>query len=136
MIILIMQILSAISLLPFLLILFVSAMIFIRLPSVRAERGIPSWDMLALMEEDGSIQPASNLVKGLRKRATGLFCAVGVIIMGFVIPYFSPESIKDRDMFCYMSFGTGCGGGWLMAFGCIHFSNLISWNLVGLKPPS
>ena len=132
----ILKILSAVSLLPFVFVFLVSVMILLRLPTARLERygGLP-WGQIALLGRNHYIQSASNLISRLRGRTWGLLSAIGVIIMGFAIPYFSPESIKDPKMFSYLNFGMGFGGGWLMANGCVHYGNLVSWNLLGTKPP-
>ena len=136
MMILVLKILSAISLLPFLFILFVSAMILLRLPRARMERydGMP-FDKVALVGRNGSVEPASNLVKKLKQRTLGLALAIAVIVMSFFITFFHPEALKNPDMYWYLAFGMACVGGWMIAFGCMHYGNLVSWNLLGAKPP-
>ncbi|MBU4204763.1 hypothetical protein KKE19_02400 [Patescibacteria group bacterium] len=136
MMILILKILSGISLVPFLFIFFVSALILLRLPQARLERydGL-SFDKVALVGRDGSVEPASKLIKKLKQRTLGLASATAVIIMSFFITFFHPETLKNPDMHWYLTFGLACVGGWLIAFGCMYYGNLVSWNLLGTKPP-
>ncbi len=134
MIILILKILAGLSLLPFLFIFLVSLKIRLHLPS-KNYLGIP-WNQVALYKPDGFAWPASELIRHFKINSTGLISAVGLIILGFVTPWiFPPEAIKHPDLQYYLTLGIGLFSGWLAVGGCIHYGNLVRWNLLGVRPP-
>lgn len=134
MIVLILKIVAAISLLPFILVSIISLRLRWRIPS-RNPLGVP-WDQVALYKLDGSVTSASGLIKHFKMTSTGLVSAIGMIILGFVVSWIeSPDAFKNIDMYYYLTFGSGLLGGWVALFSCIYDGNLVLWNILGVKPP-
>jgi len=129
MFLLILKIISGISILPFFLTLITSLRIRMRIPRVNP-LGVP-WDKVALYTAN-TVEPASNLITKFKLHSTGLISAIGMIILGFAVPYFSPpEAFKNIDMFYYLTLGIGTIGGWLAFTPCIHYGKLVILNILG-----
>ena len=116
MIITIVKVLSAISLVLFIFILFRATQIWRALERSRRKEGISSWSEILLRKAGEPDKKAEDVINAFKLRTLGVALAIVIISAAFIFSYLHPDGPKT---YWYAVLIFGLLGGWNIAWECI-----------------
>jgi heme A synthase len=117
MIITIVKVLSAISLVPFFVILLRAAQIWRALERSRRKQGISSWSEILLRKSGEPDKKAEDIINDFKQRTLGVALAIVIILAAFIFSYLHPDGPKT---YWYAVLILGLLGGWNIAYECVN----------------
>ena len=102
---------------------------------IRIERGLPSWETIAIFQKGSPIKTAKSLITWLKVRMIGLFAAILTTAVGFlptsvlnIIPIHNLDAY--RNYVCAVGFVCGL----VLAFACMDYCSTICNFLLRKQP--